>query len=149
MSAYRSLKGQLIKRKLSRKSQSTTSKPIYDLTGKRIWVAGHRGMVGSALVRRLKTEPCEILMVGRDTVDLRRQETVERWMAETNPDVVVLAAATVGGILAKRHLPGGFSLRRSGDRDQHYRGGAPHQRQEIVVPRILVHLSAARATADA
>ena len=136
MSAYRSLKGQLIKRKLSRKSQSTTSKPIYDLTGKRIWVAGHRGMVGSALVRRLKTEPCEILMV-------------ERWMAETNPDVVVLAAATVGGILAKRHLPGGFSLRQSGDRDQHYRGGSPHWRQEIVVPRILVHLSAARATADA
>jgi GDP-L-fucose synthase len=84
------------------------SKPIYDLTGKRIWVAGHRGMVGSALVRRLKNEPCEILMVGRDTVDLRRQEAVERWMAETNPDVVVLAAATVGGILANDTYPADF-----------------------------------------
>jgi GDP-L-fucose synthase len=54
--------------------------PLLDLSGKRVWVAGHRGMVGSALVRRLASENCEVLTVDRDTVDLQRQAAVERWM---------------------------------------------------------------------
>jgi GDP-L-fucose synthase len=75
----------------------------YELTGKRIWVAGHRGMVGSAIVRRLEAEPVgEVLTSGSDEVDLRRQEQTERFLAETRPDVVVLAAAKVGGIEANR-----------------------------------------------
>jgi GDP-L-fucose synthase len=80
-----------------------------DLTGKRVWVAGHRGMVGSAVVRRLQQEPVdEILMAGRDIVDLRRQAEVEAWMQKARPDVVVLAAAKVGGILANDSFPADF-----------------------------------------
>jgi GDP-L-fucose synthase len=81
---------------------------LYPLAGRRVWVAGHRGMVGSAIVRRLKTEDCEILTVGRDEVDLRRQDAVERWMAKARPDTVFLAAATVGGIHANDTRPAEF-----------------------------------------
>jgi GDP-L-fucose synthase len=80
----------------------------FDLRGKRVWVAGHRGMVGSALVRRLGTEHCEILTVPRDQVDLRRQADVERWMDRRRPEVVFLAAATVGGIVANDSRPADF-----------------------------------------
>ena len=86
----------------------TTAKPIFDLAGRRVWVAGHRGMVGSALVRRLEAESCETLTIGREIVDLRRQDGVECWMAETRPDVVIIAAATVGGILANDSHPVDF-----------------------------------------
>jgi GDP-L-fucose synthase len=84
------------------------SKPIFSLAGRRIWVAGHTGMVGGAVVRRLRAESCETITIGRAEVDLRRQEAVERWMAKTRPDVVVLAAATVGGILANDSCPVDF-----------------------------------------
>ena len=77
----------------------------YDLKGKRVWVAGHTGMVGSALVRKLKAEDCEILTVGRAQVDLTRQTDVEAWMAEYKPQAVFLAAAVVGGILANDSKP--------------------------------------------
>jgi GDP-L-fucose synthase len=80
----------------------------YDLRGKRVWVAGHRGMAGSAIVRRLREEGCEILEAPRDAVDLRRQEVVERWMAENRPQAVVVAAAKVGGILANKSFPAQF-----------------------------------------
>jgi GDP-L-fucose synthase len=82
--------------------------PRYDLNGKRIWVAGHRGMVGSALVRRLKSENCEILSASRDQLDLRRQDAVEKWMARERPDALILAAATVGGIHANSTRPAEF-----------------------------------------
>ena len=78
------------------------------LAGKRVWVAGHRGMVGSALVRRLARERCEILTVTRQQCDLRRQAEVERWMAAARPELVVVAAAKVGGILANATSPGEF-----------------------------------------
>jgi len=81
---------------------------IYPLAGKRVWVAGHRGMVGSAVVRRLASEDCEILTVGREALDLRRQAEVEAWMAANRPDAVVLAAARVGGILANDTRPATF-----------------------------------------
>jgi GDP-L-fucose synthase len=80
----------------------------YSLTGKRVWVAGHRGMVGSALLRRLKDENCEILTVGRSEVDLRRQEAVEGWIQRERPSAVIVAAATVGGIFANDSRPGEF-----------------------------------------
>lgn len=72
----------------------------FDLEGKRIWVAGHRGMVGSAVVRRLAGEACEVIIAGRDQVDLTRQAEVEAFLADARPDAIVLAAARVGGILA-------------------------------------------------
>ncbi|MCB1498090.1 MAG: GDP-L-fucose synthase [Bauldia sp.] len=80
----------------------------YPLDGKRVWVAGHRGMVGQAVVRRLESEPCEVLTVDRRTVDLRNQAEVEAWLSETRPDAVVLAAAKVGGILANATYPADF-----------------------------------------
>lgn len=75
----------------------------------RIFVAGHRGMVGSAIVRRLEAGGYrEVLTAGRDVVDLTRQDETEGWLAEQRPDVVVLAAAKVGGILANDSRPADF-----------------------------------------
>ena len=79
----------------------------YDLTGKRVYVAGHKGMVGSAIVRRLEREGCEILTADR-SVDLREQVAVRDWFAANRPDTVVLAAAKVGGILANDSYPAEF-----------------------------------------
>lgn len=83
-------------------------KRIYSLAGKRVWVNGHRGMVGSALVRRLESEDCEILKSNSDDLDLRRQADVESWMEAQKPDVLFLCAATVGGILANETRPAEF-----------------------------------------
>ena len=80
----------------------------YDLTGKRIWVAGHRGMVGGAVVRRLASEDCEVITAGREVVDLVNQKAVHDWMAATKPDAIVLAAAKVGGIHANATCPVDF-----------------------------------------
>lgn len=80
----------------------------YHLTGKRVWIAGHRGMVGSALMRRLATENCELLTVTRSDLDLRRQADVETWMRREQPTTVIIAAATVGGILANDTRPAEF-----------------------------------------
>ena len=79
----------------------------FDLAGKRIYVAGDRGMVGSAIVRRLQREPCEILTAPR-AVDLREQQPVREWFAANRPDAVVVAAAKVGGILANDSHPAQF-----------------------------------------
>lgn len=75
------------------------------LGGKRIWVAGHRGMVGSAVVRRLASEDVQILKADRAELDLCRQDAVEHWVAANRPDIVVLAAARVGGIAANSAWP--------------------------------------------
>jgi GDP-L-fucose synthase len=80
----------------------------YALKGKRVWVAGHRGMVGTALVRRLAREGCEVLIAERGDADLTRQPEVERWMAKTKPQAVFVAAAKVGGILANDTRPAEF-----------------------------------------
>jgi GDP-L-fucose synthase len=81
---------------------------IFDLAGKRIYVAGHRGMVGSAIVRRLAGISCEVITAGRAEVDLERQEQAERFLATTKPDVVIVAAARVGGIHANNAYPAEF-----------------------------------------
>lgn len=80
----------------------------FDLAGKRVYVAGHRGMVGSAIVRRLASEDCVVLTSDRLAVDLREQAQVRDWFASEKPDVVVLAAAKVGGILANDSFPAQF-----------------------------------------
>ena len=81
---------------------------VFCLNGLRIWVAGHAGMVGSVICRRLATEDCEILTVGRGQVDLRCQADTEAWLAAERPDAVFLAAATVGGIQANNTRPAEF-----------------------------------------
>ena len=78
------------------------------LKGRRIWVTGHSGMVGSALCRRLQQEDCELLVARHAELDLRRQTDVEKWVADRRPELVFVAAATVGGIHANRSLPAEF-----------------------------------------
>jgi GDP-L-fucose synthase len=82
--------------------------PPYNLAGKRVWVAGHGGMVGAALVERLRQEDCEVLTADRDDVDLCRQMNVERWMGAARPHAVFVAAAKVGGIAASAARPVDF-----------------------------------------
>jgi GDP-L-fucose synthase len=81
---------------------------LFPLSGKRIWVAGHRGMVGSAIVRRLAAEDCQVLTAGRDSVDLKDQAQTRAWVEENRPDAVFLAAAKVGGILANDTFPADY-----------------------------------------
>ena len=80
----------------------------FELKGKTVFVAGHRGMVGAALVRRLAQENVELLTVGRSELDLRDQAAVFRWFAERRPQAVFLAAAKVGGIVANNTLRAEF-----------------------------------------
>ncbi|HCX13771.1 MAG TPA: GDP-fucose synthetase [Rhodospirillaceae bacterium] len=80
----------------------------YSLLGKRVWVAGHSGMVGTAITRRLNGEQCIMLTASHKDLDLTRQRDVEDWMAETNPQCIFLAAAVVGGIFANDSRPAKF-----------------------------------------
>jgi GDP-L-fucose synthase len=84
------------------------TRPLYDLAGKRVWVAGHLGMVGSAIVRGLSKENCTVLSVDRRNLDLRRQSDVEAWISLHRPDAIFIAAAKVGGIHANNSLPADF-----------------------------------------
>ena len=74
--------------------------PLFDLAGKRVFVAGHKGMAGSAILRRLARENCDILVADRQSLDLTSQSATEKWLADNSPDAVFLAAARVGGIHA-------------------------------------------------
>ena len=87
--------------------QSTPAK-VFDLDGKRVFVAGHRGMVGSAIVRRLERTACDVVTAGRDRVDLLKQDVTEDFLNELRPQVVIVAAAKVGGIYANDTFPAEF-----------------------------------------
>jgi GDP-L-fucose synthase len=80
----------------------------YSLKGKKVWVAGHRGMVGGAVARRLESEGCALLLAGRDVVNLCDQSAVHTWMNDNRPDCIVVAAAKVGGIHANNVAPVDF-----------------------------------------
>jgi len=80
----------------------------FDLAGRRVWVAGHRGMAGSAIARRLAREDCQLLTATRRELDLLRQADVQDWMADQRIDAVFVAAAAVGGILANSTRPADF-----------------------------------------
>ena len=80
----------------------------YSLSKKKIWVAGHNGMVGSAVVKRLLNEDCEIITVKKNIVDLRDGESVLRWMKSNKPEAIIVAAAKVGGIHANSNYPAEF-----------------------------------------
>jgi GDP-L-fucose synthase len=85
-----------------------TVKAGFELKGRRVWVAGHRGLVGAALVRRLEREDCQILIADRATLDLRDQRQTHDWILTHRPDAIFMAAARVGGILANQSAPGPF-----------------------------------------
>ena len=81
---------------------------VFKINGKNIWVAGHNGMVGKAVVRQLEKKNCEIFTVDRQSLDLTIQQDVNNWLAHYNPDAVILCAAKVGGILANDRYPAEF-----------------------------------------
>ena len=81
---------------------------IFDLTDKRIYVAGHRGMVGSAIVRRLMAAGCDVITAGHERSISNGRSQAERFLTATKPDVVVVAAAKVGGIHANHAYPAEF-----------------------------------------
>jgi len=85
-----------------------TQPPLFHLRGKRIYVAGHKGMMGSAIVRQLANERSEILVADRQTLDLTNQQATEDWLAQMRPDVIFLAAGLVGGIYANNTYPADF-----------------------------------------
>lgn len=80
----------------------------FDLAGKRVFVAGHRGLVGSAMVKRLKAENCNVLTINHQSLDLTRQSETEDWISAKCPEVIVIAAAHVGGIKANSTYPAKF-----------------------------------------
>ena len=85
-----------------------TTPLLFDLRGKRVFVSGHRGMVGSAIVRRLAREDCEVLTVDRGVADQARQDQIEPWLHANKPDAIFLAAGMVGGIHANSTFPADF-----------------------------------------
>ena len=80
----------------------------FDLTGRRVWVAGHRGMAGSAIVRRLRRESCEIVTVTRSELDLLRQADVDTWMADAKIDAVISRRCDSGWHYGQRNSAGGI-----------------------------------------
>jgi len=82
--------------------------PLFDFKAKRVYVAGHNGMVGSAIVRRLKFEACEVLTADHATLDLTCREETEQWIGSMKPDAVIVAAAKVGGIAFNNAYPVNF-----------------------------------------
>ena len=108
------------------------SRKHFPIEGKRIWVCGHRGMVGSALLRRLGTESCEVLTADRRVLDLTRQADVLDWLRCNRPDAVIVAAAKVGGIHANSRFPVAF-LAENLAIAQNVIGGAA----ETGVPRLI------------
>jgi GDP-L-fucose synthase len=89
-------------------SEADSPPILFDLTGKRIYVAGHRGMVGRAIIRRLGQENVGVLTGDRRLLDLTRQDSVENWLSAEKPDVVIVAAAKVGGIAFNSAYPAQF-----------------------------------------
>src|SRR5579885_3304566 len=81
---------------------------LFPLAGRKVFVAGHRGMVGGALLRRLERTGATVLTATRQELDLRQQDATQAWLAAHRPDAVFVAAATVGGILANDTRPAEF-----------------------------------------
>ena len=81
---------------------------MFNLQNKKIFVAGHKGMVGAAVCRRLETEACEVIVASRDELDLTDQEKVTIFIENHRPDAVIICAAKVGGIYANSTMPVDF-----------------------------------------
>lgn len=89
-------------------TESMAAPLLFDLRGKRVYVAGHTGMAGAAIMRRLGSEGCEILTADRKTLDLTKQEPTEKWILQAQPDAIFLAAGRVGGVHANDAFPADF-----------------------------------------
>ena len=89
-------------------TELSTNPPLFDLSGKRVYVAGHSGMAGAAIVRRLASENCEILTASHDALDLTNQALTEEWIMRERPEAIFLAAGRVGGIHANDTFPAEF-----------------------------------------
>ena len=111
----------------------------FELKGKTVYVAGHRGMVGSALVRRLAAENVEVLTATRSEVDLRDQAAVNAWFAAKRSQAVFLAAAKVGGIVANNTLRA--ALRQSRNRGERDPCGVCPWRREADVPGFVLRMA--------
>jgi GDP-L-fucose synthase len=80
----------------------------YLLKDKKVWVAGHNGMVGSTLVKKIKDLGSEVITVSKEDLDLRDQSSTRQWVYKNKPEVIFIAAAKVGGILANKIYPTSF-----------------------------------------
>ena len=81
---------------------------VFELRGKRVFVTGHTGMVGAAIMRRLEREDCDIVLASRRDLDLRQSDAVDHFMSQTKPDAIFVAAGKVGGIRANSAYPADF-----------------------------------------
>ena len=81
---------------------------LFDLRGKRVYVAGHTGLAGSAIMRRLASEGCDLLTADHRELDLTQQDATEKWIKQARPHAIFLAAARVGGIYANDAFPADF-----------------------------------------
>lgn len=120
---------------------------LFELRGTRIYVAGHAGIVGTAIVRRLERERCEIITATRHELDLRHSEAVERFMAQAKPDAIFVAAGKVGGISANSAFPADF-LADNLAIAQYYPRRLSPWRAQTPLSRLVLYLSAAGAAAD-
>ena len=112
----------------------------------KIFVAGHRGMVGSALIRRLESESFSNLLVrDRSKLDLRDESAVAKFFAEQRPDVVILAAAKVGGIKANIDFPVEFLAREFADTEQRHSFSLRERCAQTSLSWKLMHLPETRA----
>lgn len=121
---------------------------MYDLSNKKIWVAGHRGMVGSALVRRLQSEDCSVITATRQELDLKRQDEVEKFVQANEPDAIILAAAKVGGILANDTLPADFLYDNLIIESNIFEAAHRNDVGRLLFFRVQLHLSQICAAAD-
>lgn len=80
----------------------------FQMENKKVWIAGHRGLVGGAIAKRLSREACRIITIDRDALDLRDQIGVKKWLEKEKPSIIIVAAAKVGGILANSSQPADF-----------------------------------------
>ena len=135
-------------RSTRRRMVDATGMPILP-TGSRVFVAGHRGLVGQAVLRRLAREPVAVLTASRADLDLRRSADVERWFAAQRPDRVVMAAAVVGGIADNIRRPGDFLHDNLAIQTSVIEGGASVGRGAAGVPRVRLHVSPRCAAAAA
>ena len=120
--------------------QETSSASAFELAGKRVFVAGHTGMAGSAIVRRIRQEPCTVLLADRSELDLTRQDQTERYLSATRPDVVIMAAGRVGGILANDKYPATFLADNLAMALNCIHASHLSRRAKTLVPRIELHL---------
>jgi GDP-L-fucose synthase len=122
----------------------TTPKPVFDFDGKRVFVAGHRGLAGSAIVRRLAQENCEVLTADRSTLDLTDQRATETWLERERPDAIFLAAGLVGGIHANNTYPADFIAKNVAIALNVHTRRPCDRCQKITRSGIVVHLSKVR-----